>query len=120
MSEENVNGPSPAATTEAEVPPARRRPLKMVDESAVMFMVRKDSGHLNEVRPAGGDSCYVVRVDLNRARRCPEEPGLAPLPDPNRLETARVLLSPRGTRPFDERLRPAQISAIPRRPSRCW
>ena len=113
MSEADINGPFPAAATEAEVPPAGRRPLKMIDESAAtigssgslcMFMVRKDSGHLNEVRAAGGDSRSVVRVDRNRARRCPEEPGLA------RCRTRIGWRLPaccchRGTRPFDERLR---------------
>jgi hypothetical protein len=86
VSEANVNNPFSAVATEAEVQAARRRPLKIVDESAAMigllrslcvFTVRKDSGHLNQVRAVGRDTCSAVRVDRDRARRCREEPGLA-------------------------------------------
>ena len=86
MSEADVNGLSSVVAIEAEAPPARRRPLKIVDESAAMIgspgslcvlMVRKEPARLNEVRAAAGDTCPVVRVDRNRTRRCPEEPGLA-------------------------------------------
>jgi hypothetical protein len=86
MSEASVNGLFSVVAIAAEAPPARRRPLKIVDESAAMIgspgslcvlMVRKDSARLDEVRAAAGDTCPVVRVDRNRARRCPEEPGLA-------------------------------------------
>src|SRR5690348_13903765 len=85
ISEANVNDPFSVVATEAEVQAARRRPLKIVNESAGMiglpgslcvFTVRKDSGHLNEVRAVSRDTCSAVRADRDRARRCPEEPGL--------------------------------------------
>jgi hypothetical protein len=83
MSEANVNDPFSVVATEAEVQAAIRRLLKIVDESAAMigwpgslcvFTVRKDSGHLNQVRAVGGGTCSAVRVDRDCAR---EEPGLA-------------------------------------------
>ena|SRR5215469_6251281 len=128
MSEANFDGLFSAVATEAEVLPARRRPLKIVDESAAMigspgslcvFMVRRDSARLNEVRAAAGDSCPVVRVDRNRARRCPEEPGFSRLSTPNRLGTAHTLLSPSSTRSLQRarcRLHPGHRSLPGLRP----
>src|SRR5690348_16996302 len=86
MSEANVNDPFSAVATEAEVQAARRRPLKIVDASAAMigwpgslcvFMLRKDSGHLNQVRAVGGDTCSAVRGRPGLCSQVPGEPGLA-------------------------------------------
>jgi hypothetical protein len=87
MSEADVNGPFSVVATEAEVQPTRRRPLKMVDEWAAMIsssgspcasMVSKDSGRLNVVRSAAGDSCSVFGWTGIVLAGAPEEPHQQP------------------------------------------